>query len=404
MRFLFYSHDGLGLGHTRRHIAVASALIETAPEASVLLATGADDISRVGLPAHIEVLKLPGLQKIGNEKYGSRRLQVSAEDIRSIRAALLRCVVKEYRPDVVLVDKHPFGAKGEFRAALKEARKRGARCVLGLRDVLDSPETVANEWGPHRVLKLISSYYDEVLVYGQQEVYDPVSEYGFPLNLAARTHFCGYVVNPKCSDAEDDDGIVRFVELDGQPVVLATAGGGEDGLILLETFLRTSIGAPWKSIVVAGPMTPERHLRLLRRLAQRANARFCTYISRLPELFSHVTAVVCMGGYNTLVEAVSAGAPTVCVPRVFPRTEQSLRASAFERLGLIQMILPEELNPTKLNEKIIHALRVDRREIAEKARETLVFDGARQAASHLLAAANQQHGGTVAERQTLAAG
>ena len=43
MRFLFYSHDGLGLGHTRRHIAVASALVEMAPGSSVLLATGADD-------------------------------------------------------------------------------------------------------------------------------------------------------------------------------------------------------------------------------------------------------------------------------------------------------------------------------------------------------------------------
>src|SRR5258705_6825230 len=123
MRFLFYSHDSLGLGHTRRHIAVAAALTRIAPRCSVLLATGADDISRVGLPAHIEVLKLPGLRKIQNETYGSRRLQVPAEDIRAIRADLLKSVAKSYRPDGVLVDKHPFGAKGEFRAALKEVRK-----------------------------------------------------------------------------------------------------------------------------------------------------------------------------------------------------------------------------------------------------------------------------------------
>ena len=30
MRFLFYSHDGLGLGHTRRHLAIAKALTQQA--------------------------------------------------------------------------------------------------------------------------------------------------------------------------------------------------------------------------------------------------------------------------------------------------------------------------------------------------------------------------------------
>src|SRR5258706_8795085 len=100
MRFLFYSHDGLGLGHTRRHIAVASALSEMVPSASVLLATGADDMTRIGLPPHIEVLKLPGLRKITNETYSSRRLQIPPDDIRSIRASLLTATVKSYRPTV----------------------------------------------------------------------------------------------------------------------------------------------------------------------------------------------------------------------------------------------------------------------------------------------------------------
>src|SRR6266496_4151944 len=48
-RFLFYSHDGFGLGHTRRHLAVARALTELAPDSSVLLATGSDVVSRLGL-------------------------------------------------------------------------------------------------------------------------------------------------------------------------------------------------------------------------------------------------------------------------------------------------------------------------------------------------------------------
>src|SRR5205814_1440502 len=131
MRFLFYSHDGLGLGHTRRHVAVASALSELAPEASILLASGADDVNRLGLPAHIEVLKLPGLRKVANDQYASRRLRIPTSEIRSLRAALLLTAVKSFRPSVVLVDKHPFGVSGELRGALSHLRRAGGRAVLG---------------------------------------------------------------------------------------------------------------------------------------------------------------------------------------------------------------------------------------------------------------------------------
>src|SRR5216684_3426637 len=87
MRFLFYSHDGLGLGHTRRHLAIASALTELAPGSAILLATGADDVERLGLPAQVEILKLPGLRKVANDRYASRRLSIPVAEIRSLRSA-----------------------------------------------------------------------------------------------------------------------------------------------------------------------------------------------------------------------------------------------------------------------------------------------------------------------------
>src|SRR5436190_17354727 len=106
MRFMFYSHDGLGLGHTRRHLAVAAALGDLERNASILLATGADYVARLGVPRRVEVLKLPSLRKLGNDQYGSRHLQISGDDIRGLRSQLLLSTVKSFRPDVVLVDKH----------------------------------------------------------------------------------------------------------------------------------------------------------------------------------------------------------------------------------------------------------------------------------------------------------
>ncbi len=256
-RFLFYSHDGLGLGHTRRHLAVARALIELAPDSSVLLATGSDVVSRLGLTPGIDILKLPGLRKVANEEYASRRLGIPVLDIRNLRSALLRAAIQTYRPSVVLVDKHPLGAKGELAAGLEELRAQGGCSVLGLRDILDEPANVLKEWSIDGLRERIAELYDLVLVYGEWEVFDPVTEYHFPDDLAMRTRFCGYVVNCDEPDPSAESWSCPVTAAHGTgPSVLATAGGGEDGFFLLQTFLRAAVGAAWKGMAVAGPMSP----------------------------------------------------------------------------------------------------------------------------------------------------
>jgi predicted glycosyltransferase len=390
-RFLFYSHDGFGLGHTRRHLAVARALTELAPEASVLLATGSDVMSRLNLTPPIDILKLPGLRKVANDEYAPRRLRIPVSEIRALRSDLLHAAVKAYRPTVVLVDKHPFGAKGEFRAGLEELRAAGGRAVLGLRDILDEPANVLKEWSPYRMRERISTFYDLVLVYGDRSVFDPVAEYEFPENLAARTRFCGYVVNRDDTELAGELGAFPYLrDRDARPTVLATAGGGEDGFLLLQTFIRAAAEGAWDAIAVAGPMSPGPELKTLRRLASRSNVALHTFVPNLSEMFRSVDALVCMGGYNTLVEAVSKGVPTVCVPRTTPRREQLIRARAFERLGLLRVITPEKVNAGNLGRAIQAVVGTSRRELLARVHSALSFDGAQRAARHLLALASAQ--------------
>ncbi|HEY6169747.1 MAG TPA: glycosyltransferase [Verrucomicrobiae bacterium] len=385
MRFLFYSHDGLGLGHTRRHVAIASALVGRSNEANLLIATGADDINRLGPPPSVEVLKLPSLRKMANEQYGSRRLRLPAEEIRHLRSALLLATVEAFRPDVVLVDKHPFGAGGEFADALKAARRRGARTVLGLRDILDNRETVLAEWAPHRLQERIAEFYDRVLVYGQQAVFDPIAEYGLPPEVVARTRFCGYVVNSRKLSPLPCGAWAEFdLEERSRPIVLATAGGGEDGFHLMQHFIRAVGTSPWRGIAVVGPQFPDHELATLNQLARGTRVSVHTFVPNLPQLLHCVDALVCMGGYNTLAEAAAIGVPTVCVPRVRPREEQLIRARAFERVGLLTALPPADLTPARLATAITGALATSRDELLRCSHETLSFDGAANAVAQLL--------------------
>ncbi len=387
LRFVFYSHDGMGMGHTRRNLAIAAALVELSPQASVLLVSSTDDAHRLGLPPRVELLKLPGLRKTANDEYQSRRLPVQNDDIRHLRSSILEATVQAFRPAVALVDKHPFGARGEFRAGLEALKEYGGRSVLGLRDILDEPVTVRQEWADYRLQERIAEFHDRVFVYGERAVLDPIAEYNLPEFVSRRTCFCGYVVNHDAGH-NTEPRPPEFNRADrSRPVVLATTGGGEDGFALLLNFIEAAAGAPWQGVAIAGPMTPEHELSLLRAKATAAGVFLHTFIPRMPALFGSIDALVCMGGYNTLTEAAWQAVPTVCIPRVVPRTEQLIRARAFERLGILKMLHPDALDATSLRACVQAALITSRAQVRENVEAALNFDGARRAAQELLALA-----------------
>jgi predicted glycosyltransferase len=57
-------------------------------------------------------------------------------------------------------------------------------------------------------------------------------------------------------------------------------------------------------------------------------------------LISQADVVISMGGYNTVVEALSAHRQLIIVPRLAPRREQAIRAGLMEELGLAKVVLP----------------------------------------------------------------
>jgi predicted glycosyltransferase len=385
MRFFFYSHDGVGLGHVRRQIAIAAALQEVGPGAQVLLATSVDEVASLGLPPNVDTLKLPGIRKIANGEYSSRRLTIPKEELHRLRSGLLRVAIEGFRPDVVLVDKHPFGARGEMTVALDAAKSNGARLVLGLRDVLDDPASAAQEWAREQIQERLGQYFDLVLVYGERGISNPLPPDLLPVKMVPLTKYCGYVVGPGGGSRHERSPQSDFLQPMSHPTVLCTVGGGEDGFFLLKAFVQAAAAANWRGVAITGPLLSESELRLLQQMAGDAGVVVQSFVPSVSKLFWMVDALVCMGGYNTLLEALSQGVPTICVPRTVPRSEQLIRASAFDKLNLLRMIHPQKLTPEGLGRDIAAALRLHRTELIERANRLLNFDGAQTASRYLLA-------------------
>lgn len=355
-RVLIYSHDSFGLGHLRRCRAIAHALVEQHKKLNVLILSGSPIIGRFSFRARVDFVRVPGVIKLRNGDYTSLSLDVNVEHTLALRASIIEHTAQVFAPHLFLVDKEPLGLLGEVEKTLRMLKRRGGcRLVLGLRDIMDEPASLAWEWQRKRVMPALERLYDHIWVYGLPQIYDPVSSYDFPPAVAAKTVFTGYLRREAQREASLPPGVAHAI--DKRPFLLVTPGGGGDGAELVDATLtayeRFDTRLPWPALIVYGPFLPaQKRAAFERRAARLPRVTTLTFHEHLENLMARAAAVVSLGGYNTFCEVLSLNKRSLIVPRITPRAEQLLRAHAAQKLGLVQMLHPTDLTPETLTEAI----------------------------------------------------
>ncbi|MGI8563399.1 MAG: glycosyltransferase family protein [Candidatus Dormibacter sp.] len=353
-RLLLYSHDTYGLGHLRRNLAIASEMLRTTKQLQVVLMSGSPVAPRFPMPRGLSLVSLPSVVKVAAEEYAAREGRVGFGIVSRARAAIMADVALRFQPDALLVDHAPQGMKGELLPTFELLRQclPETRIVLGLRDVLDDPATVRCSWHAQGVLETLEQVYHRILVYGCQEILDVAAAYGIPARLRSRISYCGYV--SRSSKPAEDRAVRDRGKLPEGPFVLGTAGGGEDGVAVLRATLRAAQALGAESLLVTGPlMHKEIRDELAAEAAASGRARVVEFVTDLQRVMACAAAIVTMGGYNTLCEAVASGVPTVVVPRTWPRREQAIRAGLFAERGLVRVVNPGD----ELAERLVLPLR-----------------------------------------------
>jgi predicted glycosyltransferase len=348
MKIAMYSHDTMGLGHMRRNLLIAQEL-RARLGATVLMISGAWEAGLFALPAGIDCVTLPALQKETDGGYAPRRLCLPYHQLIHLRAQTLEASLRAFEPDLLVVDKVPRGVGGELVDALQSLRRHAkTRCVLGLRDILDEGSAVRREWQAQANEEAVRDYYDQIWVYGDSSVYDVVGEYGFSPELAEKVRYCGYLnrrptITPAREQIED---AVAELRLPAGRLALCMVGGGQDGAALARAFARARLPEGMNGLIVTGPFMPEEVRRELGHLsASSERLRVIEFVNETAALLLAADRVVTMGGYNSVCEALSYGVPALVVPRVRPRREQLVRAEHFAKLGLLEMLHPDDLTP-----------------------------------------------------------
>lgn len=337
-RILLYSHDTFGLGHIRRSRTLANAITAADENSTALILTGSPVAGRFTFPERVDHIRLPGVTKMTDGSYMSETLGMEIDATTALRSGLIKATIKQFDPDLVIVDKEPTGFRGELVSSLKwlKIHRPNSQIVLGLRDVLDDPELLSKEWDRKGALTATEEFYDEIWVYGLKSIYDPIAGLTLSENSKKHMHWTGYLRRENF----DKPGPLET------PYVLVTPGGGGDGASMVDHVLSAYEEDPNLSpdaLLVYGPFLTGETRAIFENRVAKLNGRVRTvgFDSHMETLMANAIGVVAMGGYNTFCEILSFDKPAIIVPRTKPRLEQYIRAKRAEDLGLLRMIHKE---------------------------------------------------------------
>jgi predicted glycosyltransferase len=337
-KLMLYSHATYGLGHLRRNLGIANHLLESADGLQIVLVSGSPVSDHFPTPAGLTIVNLPSVHKVGPDQYRPRDPRLSISLVRRARTAIMSDVARRLRPDVLLVDHSPAGMNGELLGVFETLRAHSpaTRVVLGLRDILDEAEVVVRTWTDQGIYPILDAVYHDICVYGCRDLFDVGLHYQMSGPVRDRLQYCGYLARSTTrADANPSRG------RGDEPYVLATAGGGGDGASVLAAAIDAgqALGVP--TMVVTGPLIDDRDWAALATQAAGApDVELVRFHPKLRAAMASASAVVTMGGYNSLCEAVSVGVPTIVVPRCHPRLEQTIRARLFCEQGLVDYVPP----------------------------------------------------------------
>lgn len=354
---LMYSHDTYGLGHIRRSMAIANHLCDH--NTNILILTGSPIAGRFPFPDQVDFVRIPGMIKKANGDYQSLSIRIDETQALSIRTNIILATAQTFRPNLFIVDKEPHGLKREVLPTLEWLKKHSpqTKSVLGLRDILDEPAVICNDWKEKGVYPSLARLYDELWIYGEQKIYDPVVLYQLPAEIHDRVVFTGYIARtPLPSDVRNQIR-KQFRIMKDDVFILVTTGGGGDGGEVIDHFIDmhhyfpTSL--PFKSLIVTGPFMPKQKREQTRKRAKNYGIKSLPFHPQMEHLMKAADLVISMGGYNTICEILSHGIPALIIPRETPRREQLIRAECLNKLNLIDFIPWNEVNPLLLRDKII---------------------------------------------------
>ncbi len=351
MKVSYYCQHVLGIGHFHRSMEICRAIARHHPTTLII---GGPAVA-VDHP-DLQVLRLPGLQMdstFNNMVPCSGDL--SLEAVKAARKDQLFAHFRDNRPDIFITELYPFGRKA-FRFELDpllEAIDNGSLpdclCYCSVRDILVE-KTTGREKFEQRAVKLINGYFDGILVHADPEIITLNETFSQLDALQSPLHYTGFVTKYEPIAGKDlSRELIRkkLALASTDTLIVASIGGGNVGSELLFaaieafTILNDSISAHLQ--IFCGPYCDERTYQALQK-SSRKHITIERFTDHFPAWLAAADLSISMAGYNTCMNLVQAGIPSLVYPFKQNR-EQRLRAEKLARKVPMTILADADLKP-----------------------------------------------------------
>lgn len=368
-RILLYAHDGRGLGHVRRMLTLAEAILADWPGAEVVLATGAAQAQGLA-PAGCEVVKLPSyLTREHQGRFDTRaaNLSLAVGELVQLRRELLASLVRYLRPGILMADFSPVGKASELVDALRVHKERvpqGLR-VLTLRAVVDAPRIAARDNLSPPMLAFIADWYRAVLIFGHPDLCDFTTEYGLHASTRTELVYANLLVPPRTLAAiaaargsamtalapASAPALIPAPALAPKPApvqaqpsrhLLLTFGSGyraEPIAALLLAVLPDLLAPADRLTLLCGPRLPAARVQ---RLTAGLRAEVVQFTTEVDRYYGQATHVVAFGGVNTTTEVIAWRLPALILSLGQGEAEQEILLARLARMtSLLTLRAPD---------------------------------------------------------------
>lgn len=323
MRVLFHYTHKQTLGHTTRSIALATALCRH--KAEVLILQGGVPQPFIRFPKDCRVMDIP-LPFDTRTSFQSPVVPVSAAK----RAGFILKTAADLNPDVLITEFFPFGRLAytpELLPTLRYLRKKGTRIMasIGYPLLIDLDRLQDQKFAAlHRAL---FAFFDAFLIhtpegletsYIQKTIQSPTLCRLYTTimkDLKKKIIYTGYVFPEKMITG----GTLLPVTKNTANTIVISRGGGAvyPKLITLAIEAQRYLDKKIRTVIACGPATTDAEMALFKscfKPKDKARIVLADHLANLDDHLRTCRVSVSLCGYNTSVQLMRYGTPSVIVP------------------------------------------------------------------------------------------
>lgn len=344
MRILLHYTHKQTLGHTTRSISLATAICRRGAE--VLILHGGIPQPFVRFPEGCRVLDIP-FPFDSRASFQSRAVPLSV----SKRAHFILKTAADFVPDVFITEFFPFGRLAympELLPTLRYLRKKSTRIMasVGYPLLIDLDRLEDKQFAAlHRA---IFAFFDTFLIhtppeletkYMQETIESQVLSRAYATimkRLRRRIVYTGYILPEKMMT-----GGIQLPKNIGSNTVVVSRGGGAvyPKLVTLAIKAQRHLEHNIQTIIACGPATSPKEMALFQSCLNpedKGRVLLAEYLDNLADHLRHCGVSISLCGYNTSVQLMHYGTPSVVVPyrnkkSTMPTNDQIARAKLMQK-------------------------------------------------------------------------